>query len=63
MMMDVLDVDALHKMMLKRGEKPLDKPKDESWGGRTFTMKDPNGLSLMFAQLPDEKGNLPEGYR
>ncbi len=63
MMIDVLDVDGLYEAIVGKGGKPSDKPKDEPWGGRTFTMKDPNGLPLMFVQLPDEKGNLPEDHR
>ena len=62
MMIDVLDVDGLCEAILEKGGRPLDKPKEESWGGRTFTVKDSNGLTLVFVQLPDEEGNLPEGY-
>ena len=63
MMIDVLDVEGLYETVLEEGGKPLNKPKNESWGGRTFTLQDPNGLSLMLVQLPDEKRNSPEGCR
>ena len=53
MMIDMLDVDGLYESIVGKGGEPLNKPKEELWGGRTFAMKDPNGLTLMFVQLPD----------
>jgi len=55
LMIDVLDVDALYEEILKEGGRPLSKPKNEPWGGRTFTIRDINGLTLIFVQLPDEE--------
>ena len=52
LMIDVLDVDALYERILKEGGKPLNRPKNETWGGRTFTIQDTNGLTLTFVQLP-----------
>ena len=53
LMIDVLDVDALYEGIVKKGGNPLNKPQTEPWGGRTFTVKDINGITLMFVQLPD----------
>jgi len=39
MMIDVLDVDGLYEAIFGKGGRPLDKPKEESWGGRTFATK------------------------
>jgi uncharacterized glyoxalase superfamily protein PhnB len=53
LMIDVLDVDALYKRILEKGGNPLSKPQTEQWGGRSFTIKDLNGITLTFVQLPD----------
>lgn len=55
LMIDVLDIDALYERILKEGGKPLNGPKNETWGGRTFTVRDINGLTLTFVQLLDEE--------
>jgi predicted enzyme related to lactoylglutathione lyase len=52
LMIDVPNVDALYERILKEGGKPLNRLKNETWGGRTFTIKDINGLTLTFVQLP-----------
>ena len=52
LMIDVLDVDGLYERTLKEGGKPLNRPKNETWGGRNFTIEDINGLTLTFVQLP-----------
>ena len=39
MMIDMLDVDGLYEAIFGKGGRPLDKPKEESWGGRTFATK------------------------
>jgi catechol 2,3-dioxygenase-like lactoylglutathione lyase family enzyme len=40
------DIDDLAKRITARGGKLTDGPKDESWGGRTLSVDDPDGFHL-----------------
>ena len=45
------DVDQVYNGVLENGWTPDSTPKNEIWGGRTFTMRDFNGFRLMFVQI------------
>jgi len=50
----VENVDQASRQVSKSGYKLDSPPKDEPWGGRTFSIKDLNGLPLVFYQLNED---------
>jgi uncharacterized glyoxalase superfamily protein PhnB len=46
------DVDDLAKRITARGVKLTDGPKDESWGGRSLSVDDPDGFHLTIYREP-----------
>lgn len=48
------DIDAVYAQVIERGTTSNSEPKDQLWGGRTFTMQDVNGFKLTFYQLVEE---------
>jgi uncharacterized glyoxalase superfamily protein PhnB len=50
------DVDRYYDEIVARGARPHHPPADQVWGMRMFTVADPNGYGLMFAQGLDELG-------
>lgn len=49
----VNDVDAVYRHVLKTGVPITREPADRSYGLRDFSMSDPNGFILRFAQVVD----------
>ena len=45
------NVDDVYTRVVENGWTPDSAPKNEFWGGRTFTMRDMNGFKLMFVQM------------
>jgi catechol 2,3-dioxygenase-like lactoylglutathione lyase family enzyme len=43
------DIDALAARVRAGGGTIVDEPKDESWGGRAFGVRDPDGFTITFA--------------
>jgi uncharacterized glyoxalase superfamily protein PhnB len=43
------DIDALAARVRAGGGTIVEEPKDESWGGRVFGMRDPDGFTITFA--------------
>jgi uncharacterized glyoxalase superfamily protein PhnB len=43
------DIDALAARVRAGGGTIVDEPKDESWGGRAFGVRDPDGFIITFA--------------
>ena len=48
---NVENVDEVYRQVVQSDHKPDAPPKDEFWGGRTFGIRDLNGLTLVFYQL------------
>jgi uncharacterized glyoxalase superfamily protein PhnB len=44
------DVDRLAEGIKARGGSLLQEPKDEEWGGRAFTVQDPDGFKITISQ-------------
>ena len=44
----VQDVDALARRIIERGHTLTQEPKNESWGGRSIALDDPDGFHLSF---------------
>lgn len=44
------DVDAYFRQVVANGAEVIEDVKDQNWGDRTFTVADPDGYRLMFAQ-------------
>jgi len=55
-------VDAYHDEVAARGIDIAQGLMDQFWGDRTFIVRDPWGLHLMFGQTVKEMDELPEGY-
>ena len=51
------DLDGLYKRLLKKGVKFHTPPHDEPWE-RSATAFDPDGYSVEFSQVAEEKNNL-----
>lgn len=56
------DVDALYRQALNAGTAITNEIADQYWGDRTFTVTDPDGYVLTFAQtvrafMPEEVGH------
>ena len=47
----VTNVDDVYNRVLENGWTPDSAPKNQFWGGRTFTTRDINGFKLMFVQI------------
>ncbi len=43
------EVDGLAEQMKGRGAKMLQEPKDQPWGGRDFTVEDPDGFKITIS--------------
>lgn len=56
-------VDAYHAQVTARGVDIAEGLTDQFWGDRTFIVRDPWGLHLMFGQTVKEMDELPEGYQ
>lgn len=56
------DVDAYHDEVAARGVDIVEGLTDQFWGDRTFIVRDPWGLHLMFYQTIGEMGATPEGF-
>lgn len=48
---EVTDVDRRHRDLVRQGLKPAGPPEDQPWGHRSFTVTDPNGISITFFSL------------
>jgi catechol 2,3-dioxygenase-like lactoylglutathione lyase family enzyme len=48
MVIEVADVDELHRRALDRNLPIQQEPKLQSWGHRSFCLREPNGLTLYF---------------
>jgi len=42
------DVDDLYKHLIAKGVDEISGPRDEGWGGRFISLKDPDGYRLVF---------------
>lgn len=56
------DVDAYHDELADRDVDIVEGLTDQFWGDRTFIVRDPLGLHLMFGQTVNEMGAPPEGF-
>jgi catechol 2,3-dioxygenase-like lactoylglutathione lyase family enzyme len=45
---EVIDVNAFYRGILKHGLKPSGEPKDWPWGNREFVLRDPDSYKLVF---------------
>lgn len=53
MVIEVVDVDALHRRSVERRLPVTQGLTDQSWGHRSFCVREPNGLTLyLFSELP-----------
>jgi catechol 2,3-dioxygenase-like lactoylglutathione lyase family enzyme len=48
MVIEVPDVDAVHRRALDRGLPVTQAPTNQSWGHRSFCVREPNGLTIYF---------------
>ena len=46
----VRDVDAYHREIVGRGAEVIEEPADRPYDIRDFTIRDPNGVSIVFGQ-------------
>jgi predicted enzyme related to lactoylglutathione lyase len=46
----VRDVDAYHREIVDRGAEVIEEPADRPYNSRDFTIRDPNGVSIVFGQ-------------
>jgi predicted enzyme related to lactoylglutathione lyase len=46
----VRDVDAFHREIVDRGAEVIEEPADRPYDIRDFTIRDPNGVSIVFGQ-------------
>jgi predicted enzyme related to lactoylglutathione lyase len=46
----VRDVDAYHREIVDRGAEVIEEPADRPYDIRDFTIRDPNGVSIVFGQ-------------
>jgi catechol 2,3-dioxygenase-like lactoylglutathione lyase family enzyme len=53
---EVPDVDARHAALVGAGGEPQSAPAPTSWGGRMFTILDPDETSVVFLTLPAKEG-------
>lgn len=58
----VEDVDAYHDTLAGRAVDITEGLTDQFWGDRTFIVRDPIGLHLMFGQTVNEMSAPPEGF-
>ncbi len=56
------DVDAYHDTLAARDVDIAEGLTDQFWGDRTFVVRDPWGLHLMFGQTVNEMSAPPEGF-
>ena len=56
------DVDALFGQVVESGDAYSFPPKDQPWGGRTFTMEDVNGYRLTFYSWLAEGSELGSAH-
>lgn len=56
------DVDAYHDQVAGRGVDVAEGLTDQFWGDRTFIVRDPWGLHIMFGQTVNEMSAPPEGF-
>lgn len=48
LVLEVSDADAWHATLVSRGLEPRSVPEDTSWGGRWFTILDPDETPVVF---------------
>ena len=53
---EVPDVDARHRALVAAGAEPKSEPQTAGWGGRMFTILDPDETPVVFLQLPPAVG-------
>lgn len=46
----VRDVDAYYREIVARGAEVIEEPTDRPYDIRDFTIRDPNGVSIVFGQ-------------
>ena len=56
LIIEVPDVDARHAAIVAAGGEPQSAPADTSWGGRLFTVLDPDETPVVFLTIP-ARGN------
>jgi uncharacterized glyoxalase superfamily protein PhnB len=56
------NVDAYHDEVAGRDVDITEGLTDQFWGDRTFIVRDPWGLHLMFGQTVGEMSEVPEGF-
>ena len=52
---EVADVDAWHAALTARGLQPRSAPEDTPWGGRSFSILDPDETPVVFLTVKPEK--------
>jgi catechol 2,3-dioxygenase-like lactoylglutathione lyase family enzyme len=46
--LSVDNVDEFHQQLVSNGLKPSTRPKDQPWGNREFSLRDPDGYNLVI---------------
>lgn len=52
--LQVRDVDATHRHLVAEGVEIVEPPVDQPWGLRELRALDPDGVSLVIIQIPEE---------
>jgi PhnB protein len=54
LLIGVDNVDAIYARVVGSGVHPDSAPENQPWGGRTFSIRDPNGFDLTFFQQVEQ---------
>ena len=52
--LQVRDVDETHEVLSERGVEIIEPPDDKPWGLREMRASDPDGVILVFVQVPED---------
>jgi uncharacterized glyoxalase superfamily protein PhnB len=55
MVIEVVEIEARYRRAIEKGLSISQELKDQSWGHRSFCVRDPNGLTLYFFQEMDRE--------
>jgi hypothetical protein len=54
LVLQVRDLDATRRFLVERGVMPESEPERKPWGLLEMTVRDPDGLALIFVEVPSE---------